>query len=308
MEIKVLAANENYVYGKWPIFSLENFINDLIYQNDDFVKFIKLNSSNKEKEFFRIVKDDKKLKDFFVKSIVFIPNFYYSGLGKLIKSFNICRGWLNVYISDGMVKFLAIAENSIEVLNLLSDNILIDKVNFFDFYTENAIKIAIGIGSKNSILLTEGIEKLLLEMVRITKEKSIHFNPMDFFTSELISLILGSSISFFISKEKNYLHVLKNFLKSGVIDLAFSIGTPFGLGFRCGFLSYEIGKLLAKDSKTKIKNLFYLDEDHYNILYKILLENSPKEFLKIYEEMMDIKVIQESDKFYIQEDDKFYWH
>lgn len=205
------------------------------------------------------------LTDFPTKAGIPIPGFSQSGLGELLTSAGIHRGWLQVNISDAGLGVLAISEGASDVFTALNGSLQMGMGTFFDTFVEGSIEMWLGLSTQNPFMLAGGIENFLAGAISTWKTVSVYINPLDFFGSAGFSAILGFGASYGIAGNQLSKAGL-DAIRSGIVGSLFSLSSAFGFGALAGFSMFRIGRILAEKQENSLNILLSVNEKEYQML------------------------------------------
>jgi hypothetical protein len=217
--------------------------------------------------------------DFPTKAGIPIPGFSHNGLGPILESAGISRGWLNVSMFDSGVGILCISEGSIDLAQAIAGNLGMNWKTFFDTFAEGGVEIALSLQTSNPLLLAGGIQNILAGLVGTWNELTTYVDPLDFFGSAGISTVIGFVFAYKLFGQ-DLSAASRDAIRSGTIGALYSVSSAFGVGALAAFVSYRLGEGLARKHNIAMNSSLSINENGYRLLVdEVCKGNIPTEMM-----------------------------
>ena len=203
--------------------------------------------------------------DFPTRAGIPVPFLSHSGLGQVLEQAGIHRGWLQVSLFDSGIGIFAIAEGATDLAQAIHGTLTMNWGTFFDTFAEGGIEVGFAIATQNPILLVAGVENILAGMVASWKKLTVYVDPLDFFGSAGVSVLVGFGLAYGLANE-NLNDASVDAIRSGTVGALFSLSPAFGFGALAGFSAFRIGCGLAKIHNNSMTACFSIDRQSYNAL------------------------------------------
>ncbi len=194
------------------------------------------------------------LTDFPTRAGIPIPGCSGSGIGELLTSLGIHKGYLCLNIMDTGIGILAISDASRSLMAALAGDLPMNSWVAFDTFGGGAIEIAAGLGLRNPLLLFAGVEDALAGIISTWQTFTYHVNPLEFFGLSLGGFLLGGGIALALGASKPLPEKLRACLSAGgrsaVLGGLSSVSSAFSMGALLGFTAFELGRKAGVRSRS----------------------------------------------------------
>lgn len=225
------------------------------------------------------------LTDFPTKDGIPIPGLSKSGLGTfLTETLGVKREYLCLNAMDAAVGIVAISEGTLDIVNVVSNQMRMTPGLFFDTFVEGGAEIGLGVCCKNPLLIAAGTENVGAGMVATfnTVTRPLWYvSPVDFLSGSLSGAVLALLISKFVLK-KDALASVKSALQSAGVGGLFALSPCFGMGGLAALLCFGVGKAMAKRDERDAIARFAVSEEHLALIeadIKMLLGGMGESFV-----------------------------
>lgn len=207
-----------------------------------------------------------------------IPGLSGQGIGQWLVDAGIPKGYLNIHWYDGGLGILAINEGSTDLLQAISGTLAMNAETFFDTFVEGGVEILLAqkfalilsVAKFNPLLMVAGgAENVLAGIISAYQTVSVYVDPLVFFGSAGTSAIIGFGIAYSLAGESPKDATIVGF-RSGIVGTLFTLSPAFGYGALAGFISYGLGRKLAKIHNKSLQALFTIDDSAYSLLLEEL--------------------------------------
>lgn len=256
------------------------------------------------------------LTDFPTKAGIPIPGFSESGLGSYLVNLGIPKGYLSLNILDTGLGILSIADGTSNLFSAFSGNLEWGVGTFFNTYAKGGIEIALGISTKNPLLILGGAENIIAgtkSLYDYTVTPYILGVPLqNILTSLGTGFLFGSVISFLFSRGKPLPERLKNSLidgtKGGIFSGLFAINPLFGFSAVATYAVINISKNLASYRGISFNKLYHINIKTYlNLLEDYIFISEDNDFINLIKKQNDIAFFKDiEDNIFLNIADGYY--
>ena len=204
------------------------------------------------------------LTDFPTKDGMPIPGLSKSGLGTfLTETLGVPREYLCLNAMDAAVGVVAMSEGTLDIVNVVSNQLRMTPGLFFDTFVEGGAEIGLGVCCKNPLLIAAGAENVGAGMVATfnTVTRPVWYvSPVDFLSGSLSGAVLALLFSKFVLKKDTPASV-KSALQSAGVGGLFALSPCFGIGGLVALLCFGIGKAMAQRNEKDARGRFAVSKE-----------------------------------------------
>lgn len=211
------------------------------------------------------------LTDMPTKAGIPIPGLSGQGMGQWLVDAGIPKGYLSFHWADGSLGVLAISEGSSDLMQAIHGSLEMNPATFFDTFGEGGVEIALALAAKSAwglaafnpaFVIVGGLENIVAGIVSAYQTVSVYVDPLDFFGSAGTSALIGFGLAYGLAGESLNDASIDS-VRSGSVGAFFSLSPAFGCGALAGFISFRMGRKLAKIHNSSIRVLLTVDENAY---------------------------------------------
>lgn len=204
-----------------------------------------------------------------------IPLLSKSGFGQWLHDIGIDKGYMKIHLADGGCGILTMTEGTTDLLQAISGTLAMNTGTFFDTFAEGSLEIALAVAAENTWGLAAfnplvagylgGIENILAGIISGYQALSVYVDPLDLFGSAGTSALIGFGLSYNLTSE-SLCDASLDGIRSGAVGAFYSLSSAFGYGALAGFVSFKLGRTLAKAHNSSIRVRLKIDENAYHQL------------------------------------------
>lgn len=237
------------------------------------------------------------LTDFPTRDGIPIPGLSKCGLGRfLTETCNIPRPYLCLNVVDATVGIFAMSEGTLDMINVVSNQLRMTPQLFFDTFVEGAAEIAGGYVCKSPLLMISGAENIgagLIATYNTVTRPLWYVDPLDFFSGSLTSALIALLVSRFILKRDTNASV-KSAVQSAAVGGLFVLSPCFGFGGLAALLCSSVGKIMAEKEAAAARMEFAISEEHLAIMATdaMVIVGDTDDWLRLCEDMVTDKMLK----------------
>ncbi len=205
------------------------------------------------------------LTDFPTKAGIPIPGLSGNGLGRWLVEAGIPKGWLNIHWADGCFGLLAIPEGSLDLIQAFQGSLIMNAETFFDTFVEGGVELAVALNTASLPIAFSAIENILAGVFSVYHTVSVYVDPLDFFGSAGTSALIGFGLAYGLA-DGSLSEASINGLRGGAVGSFLTLSPAFGYGVLAGFVSFKLGRSLAKKHNLSMRGLLNVDANAFNQL------------------------------------------
>jgi hypothetical protein len=205
------------------------------------------------------------LTDYPTRAGIPIPGFSHHGLGQVLESAGIAKGWLQLSIFDTGVGIFAIADGYSSLVDALSGALQMNFGSALQTFGEGTVEIALGAATQNPLLTLGGVLDVVSGLVSTWNTFSVYVNPLEVLGGAGISALIGFTVARALAGECASA-AIEDATRSGVVGALFAISASFGYAALIGFAACKAGGALADRHRRGYQEHFAVDNASYELL------------------------------------------
>jgi hypothetical protein len=213
------------------------------------------------------------LTDFPTRAGIPIPGFSHTGLGELLESAGIARGWLQLSLFENSLGILAIADGSSTLAAALAGKLEMDLAIACQTFGTGSVEIGLAVVTSNPLLLAGGLQDILAGLVATWNSMNVQIDPLEFFGAGFMSALIGFGLGYGIGGEQLSDSLLLA-SRSGVVAALFKVSMAFGFGALAAMAAVRIGQSLADQQNVEAAGRMTVGAQSYRLLVETLGVNT----------------------------------
>ena len=209
------------------------------------------------------------LTDFPTRAGIPIPGFSHTGLGELLESAGIARGWLQLSLFENSLGILAIADGSSTLAAALAGKLEMDFAIACQTFGTGSVEVGLAVATVDPLLLAGGLQDILAGLVATWNSMNMQVDPLEFFGAGFMSALVGFGLGYGLGGERLSDSLLLA-SRSGLVAVLFKVSMAFGFGALAAMAAIRIGRVLAGQQNIEAADRMAVGAQSYGLLVEAL--------------------------------------